>query len=30
MTDLVYIGITILLFIASLGLIRLCEGLMEK
>jgi hypothetical protein len=30
MTDFGYLAVTIVLFLASLGLIRLCERLMEK
>jgi len=30
MTDFLFLGITILLFLASLGLIRLCDRLLEK
>jgi hypothetical protein len=30
MTDILYLVLTLLLFSASLGLIRLCDRLMEK
>jgi hypothetical protein len=30
MTDILYLGLTMVLFFASLGLILLCDRLMEK